>query len=116
MRKKHTNKFKKSQSAWVLGGLAGVGLQAQAIEPDDVLHFKVGNVHIRPQFGAGLNYNDNIFFRSTDPNDTVLFGPKEGDLIANVNPGSLSRWGRMRSILFRLLMGIFTDFIQITPK
>lgn len=87
MRKKHTNKYKKTHSAWVLGGLAGMGLQAQAVEPEDVLHFKVGNVHIRPQFGTALTYNDNIFFRSTNPADTVLFGPKEGDLIANVNPG-----------------------------
>jgi len=118
MRKKHTNKFKKSQSAWVLGGLAGVGLQAQAIEPDDVLHFKVGNVHIRPQFGAGLNYNDNIFFRSTDPNDTVLFGPKQGDLIANVNPGVSFTLGQNEintlSLTYGHLHRFYTDHSEVS--
>ena len=118
MRKKHKNRFKTTQSAWVLGGLAGMGLQAQAVEPDDVLHFKVGNVHIRPQFGTGLNYNDNIFFRSTNPADTVLFGPKEGDLIANVNPGVSFTLGRNEintvSLTYRHDHRFYTDHSEVS--
>lgn len=102
----------------MLGGLAGMGLQAQAIEPDDVLHFRVGNVHIRPQFGAGLTYDDNIFFRSTNPNDSVLFGPKEGDLIANVNPGVSFTLGQNEintlSFTYQHVHRFYTDHSEVS--
>lgn len=117
MRKKHRNKIKKSQSALIVGGLAGLGLQSQALEPDDVLHFKVGNVNIRPQFSTGVTYNDNIFFRSTDPS-TLLFGPKEGDLIVNADPGFSLTLGQNEINTFSLTYGhqhrFYTDHSEVS--
>jgi len=82
-----TNTLKRNKKALVATGLAGVSLQASAMEPEDVLHFRVGNVNIRPQFNTGVTYNDNIYFRSTDPILQLLSGPVETDVIQTVGTG-----------------------------
>ena len=74
-------------SAAVFTGILSFGAPLGALEPDDVLHYRVGNVHVRPQFSLSSTYNDNIFFRSDDPLNQLLIGPKESDLINQVGPG-----------------------------
>ena len=71
----------------MFSGIIGLGAPLSALESDDLLHYRVGNVHIRPQFSAGMTYNDNIFFRSDDALRQLLVGPIEGDLINQIGPG-----------------------------
>jgi hypothetical protein len=68
-------------------GIIGLGAPLIALEPDDFLHYRVGNLNVRPQFSAGMTYNDNIFFRSDDALKQLLLGPKEDDLINQIGTG-----------------------------
>ncbi|HCZ03530.1 MAG TPA: hypothetical protein DHV39_08970, partial [Verrucomicrobiales bacterium] len=67
--------------------MIGFGAPLSALESEDLLHYRVGNVNIRPQFTGGMVYNDNIFFRSDDTSRQLLAGPREGDLINQIGPG-----------------------------
>ncbi len=81
------------RGAAIFSGILGLGAQVEALEPDDVLHYRVGNVHIRPQFSASMTYNDNIFFRDDDPLKQILVGPKESDFINQISPGATFTFG-----------------------
>ncbi|MDG1891078.1 MAG: hypothetical protein P8L18_07175 [Verrucomicrobiota bacterium] len=72
----------------LVSGIAGLGMQAGALEPEDILHFRVGNLHIRPQFSTGVTVDDNIFYRSSDALNELLYGAKEGDLISQLGSGA----------------------------
>jgi len=87
MQNRFSNKQCFKYSTAVVSGVLGLSAPLGALEPEDVLHYRVGNVHIRPQFSAGMTYNDNIFFRSDDALSQLLRGPKESDLINQVGPG-----------------------------
>ncbi|MCS1411537.1 MAG: hypothetical protein M2R45_04737 [Verrucomicrobia subdivision 3 bacterium] len=63
-----------------------------AIEPDDILFHRIGNVSLRPSFEIIETYNDNIFYRTDTP---IFFGgeriptaKKEGDLITSATGGA----------------------------
>ena len=84
--------------AIILGTLA-TG-QVEALEPEDLLYHRVGNVSIRPSFGLAGTYNDNIFFRGdesfilVDPNGNVQLIEKESDFITTLSPGTSITLGR----------------------
>jgi hypothetical protein len=99
--------------------LSALGAPLSALESDDLLHYRVGNVHIRPQFSAGMTYNDNIFFRSDDALRQLLVGPKEGDLINQIGPGvQLSPSEKIRSIpllfSYNYLHRFYTDHSEVS--
>ena len=60
------------------------------IEPEDLLHYKIGNWHFRPHASTSLTANDNIFFRDSSAESEALFGPKEGDMITQLGTGATS--------------------------
>lgn len=41
--------------------------RGNAIEAEDVLYYRIGNVSLRPSFGISQSYNDNVFFRGDEP-------------------------------------------------
>lgn len=76
--------------------LAAMGAfsEAKALEPDDLLFYRIGNVSLRPSFQISETYNDNIFFRDIGKEEdwisavsggaVVLLGkPEESSLLAN---------------------------------
>ena len=87
MQKTFTFKPRLKHGAALFSGMIGFGAPLSALESEDLLHYRVGNVNIRPQFTGGMVYNDNIFFRSDDASRQLLAGPKEGDLINQIGPG-----------------------------
>ena len=64
------------------------------IEPEDLLHYKIGNWHFRPHASTSLTANDNIFFRDSSAESEALVGPKEGDVITQVGTGFQAALGR----------------------
>jgi len=64
------------------------------IEPEDLLHYKIGNWHFRPHASSSLTANDNIFFRDNSAESEALFGPKEGDVITQLGTGFQAALGR----------------------
>ena len=87
MQKTFTFKPRLKHGAAFFSGMIGFGAPLSALESEDLLHYRVGNVNIRPQFTGGMTYNDNIFFRSDDASRQLLTGPREGDLINQIGPG-----------------------------
>ena len=87
MQKTFTFKPCLKHGAAFFSGMIGFGAPLSALESEDLLHYRVGNVNIRPQFTGGMVYNDNIFFRSDDTSRQLLAGPREGDLINQIGPG-----------------------------
>ena len=67
---------------------------AHGIEPEDLLHYKIGNWHFRPHASTALTANDNIFFRDSSAESETLFGPKEGDVITQLGTGFQAALGR----------------------
>ena len=67
---------------------------AHGIEPEDLLHYKIGNWHFRPHASTSLTANDNIFFRDSSAESEALFGPKEGDVITQLGTGFQAALGR----------------------
>ena len=67
---------------------------AHGIEPEDLLHYKIGNWHFRPHASTSLTANDNIFFRDSSAESETLFGPKEGDVITQLGTGFQAALGR----------------------
>ncbi|MBT7534865.1 MAG: hypothetical protein HN610_04820, partial [Verrucomicrobia bacterium] len=63
MQKTFTFKPRIKHGAALFSGMIGFGAPLSALESEDLLHYRVGNVNIRPQFTGGMVYNDNIFFR-----------------------------------------------------
>ena len=67
--------------------LAAMGAfrEAKALEPDDLLFHRIGNVSLRPNFQISETYNDNIFFRENE---------KEKDWISAVSGGAVVLLGK----------------------
>lgn len=61
------------------------GIEAKALEPDDFLFHRIGNVSLRPNFQISETYNDNIFFRDVG---------KEEDWISAVSGGAVVLLGK----------------------
>ena len=59
--------------------------EAKALEPDDLLFYRIGNVSLRPSFQISETYNDNIFFRENE---------KEEDWISAVSGGAVVLLGK----------------------
>ena len=59
--------------------------KAKAIEPDDLLFHRIGNVSLRPSFQISETYNDNIFFKDIG---------KEKDWISAVSGVAVVLWGK----------------------
>ena len=76
----------------LIGGLASC--VSQAVEPEDILHLKVGNLNIRPKFSTALTANDNIFFRDGSAASQALYGAREGDVISEWGTGFGAVLGR----------------------
>ena len=75
--------------------------QLNALEPEDLLFYRVGNVSIRPSFGIAETYNDNVFFRGeksffiVNPSDgSTTKIEREGDLITTLSAGASLLLGR----------------------
>jgi hypothetical protein len=72
----------------------------QAIEPEDLLYYRLGNVSFRPNFGIGESYNDNVFFRGDDtfflinPDGTTTKIERTGDFITSLTAGTSILLGR----------------------
>ena len=85
----------KSFQRLVLCGMACLcAAGAHGIEPEDLLHYKIGNWHFRPHGSTSLTANDNIFFRDSSAESEALFGPKEGDVITQLGTGFQAALGR----------------------
>ena len=85
----------KSFQRLVLCGMACLCTQQTlGIEPEDLLHYKIGNWHFRPHASTSLTANDNIFFRDSSAESEALFGPKEGDVITQLGTGFQAALGR----------------------
>ena len=67
---------------------------AHGIEPEDFLHYKIGNWHFRPHGSTSLTAKDNIFFRDSSAESETLFGPKERDVITQLGTGFQAALGR----------------------
>ena len=67
--------------------LAAMGAfsKSKALEPDDLLFHRIGNVSLRPNFQISETYNDNIFFRENE---------KEKDWISAVSGGAVVLLGK----------------------
>ncbi len=74
--------------------------QLSAIEPEELLYYRVGNVSIRPSFGISETYNDNVFFRGDEsffvvnPDGSTTKIEREGDLITSLSGGTSFLIGR----------------------
>ncbi len=82
-------------------GLLSAFQNVAAIEPEDVLHYQVGNISLRPSFGISQTYNDNIFSIGDDADflvpradGTIDRIQKEGDLITSFQTGGTVMLGR----------------------
>ena len=77
-----------------------VATSLQAIEPEDLLYYRLGNVSFRPNFGIGESYNDNVFFRGDDtfflinPDGTTTKIERTGDFITSLTAGTSILLGR----------------------
>lgn len=69
----------------LLAAISGAFSEAKALEPDDLLFHRIGNVSLRPSFQISETYNDNIFFRENE---------KEEDWISAVSGGAVVLLGR----------------------
>ncbi len=73
---------------------------ANAVEPEDLLYYRVGNVSIRPNFGIGQSYNDNVFFRGDEaffvvnPDGSTSRIEREDDFITSLSGGASFLLGR----------------------
>ena len=118
MQKTFSFKPRLKHGAAMFSGMIGLGAPLSALESDDLLHYRVGNVHIRPQFSAGMTYNDNIFFRSDDALRQLLVGPKEGDLINQIGPGATFTLGdnaiNTLSFSYNYLHRFYTDHSEVS--
>lgn len=70
----------------LLAAMSGAFSRIKALEPDDLLFHRIGNVSLRPNFQIAETYNDNIFF--SREND------KEEDWISAVSGGAVILWGK----------------------
>lgn len=77
-----------------MAAMSGIFSKAKALEPDDLLFHRIGNVSLRPSFQISETYNDNIFFRDVGKEEdwinavsggaVVLLGkPQESSLLAS---------------------------------
>ena len=77
-----------------------VASSLSALEPEDLLYYRVGNVSIRPNFGLGQSYNDNVFFRGDEaffvinPDGSITKVEREGDFITSASGGASFLLGR----------------------
>lgn len=69
----------------LLTAIGGAFSEAKALEPDDLLFHRIGNVSLRPSFQISETYNDNIFFRENE---------KEEDWISAVSGGAVVLLGK----------------------
>ena len=69
----------------LLAAMSGAFSRVKALEPDDLLFHRIGNISLRPNFQIAETYNDNIFFRAED---------KEEDWISAVSGGAVVLWGK----------------------
>jgi hypothetical protein len=71
-----------------------VATSLQAIEPEDLLYYRLGSVSFRPNFGIGESYNDNVFFRGDDtffvinPDGSTSKIERTGDFITSLTGGT----------------------------
>lgn len=72
----------------------------QALEPEDLLYYRLGSVSIRPNFGIAESYNDNVFFRGDDtffivnPDGSITKIERTGDFITSLTGGTSILLGR----------------------
>ena len=98
-RKAKTRRTRFFQAASLACALS-VPNQLNAIEPEELLYYRVGNVSIRPSFGISETYNDNVFFRGDDsffvinPDGSTTEIEREGDLITSLSGGASILLGR----------------------
>ena len=118
MQKTFTFKPCLKHGAAFFSGMIGFGAPLSALESEDLLHYRVGNVNIRPQFTGGMVYNDNIFFRSDDTSRQLLAGPREGDLINQIGPGVTFTLGEnpinTLSFSYNYLHRFYTDHSDVS--
>ena len=69
----------------LLAAISGAFSKAKALEPDDILFHRIGNVSLRPSFQISETYNDNIFFKDIG---------KENDWISAVSGGAVVLLGK----------------------
>lgn len=76
--------------------------QGRALEADDILYYRAGNVTLRPHFAVSQIYSDNIYFRADeripviDSNGNLAFIEKEDDFITSVSGGNALQLGSRR--------------------
>ena len=113
-----TFKPRLKHGAALFSGMIGFGAPLSALESEDLLYYRVGNLNIRPQFTGGMTYNDNIFFRSDDASRQLVAGPKEGDLINKIGPGVTFTLGEnpinTLSFSYNYLHRFYTDHSDVS--
>jgi len=80
----------------IAAGLSAAGIHPRALDASDVLVYSLGPVRVRPHLALAEQYNDNIFFRSSQPSQGTSNSTNqvEGDFLTTISPGVSVQLGR----------------------